>query len=277
MSRSGGRTRGEEQDSTIHPGLKLWLAWATWLERWHRVEVEGIEVLDRPDPVMIVGYHGRAAAHDLIVLNKLLYERHGRLPVSVVHKRFDQFPLLKVVKEGIGAVVGDGPELERELARGRHLIVTPGGARESTRPWREQYQVDWGPRTGYLRLALKHHLNIVPTAASGVDEVYVGLNDGYELGKRLRLPHGGTCWLAFGPFGPPQLLTPGFPVKIRQLIGEPIDLEADGEVDPEDSDKLLELHTMVRSRVQALLDQAIDNAGMTGDADSPGKTPNGAS
>jgi hypothetical protein len=244
----------------MHPGLKLWLAWAGWLEMWHRFEVQGIEVLDRPDPVMIVGYHGRAAAHDLIVLNKVLFERHGRLPVSVVHKRFEQSPFLRVIKEGIGAVVGDGPELEQELAHGRHFIVTPGGAREGTRPWREQYQVDWGQRTGYLRLALKYHLNIVPTAASGVDEVYVGLNNGYELGKRLQLPHGAPLWMGFGPFGPP-ILTPGFPVQIRQFIGEPIDLEADGEVDPNDRDKLFELHTLVRSRVQALLDQAVDRAG----------------
>ena len=149
---------------------------------------------------------------------------------------------------------------------GRHLIVTPGGAREATRPWREQYQVDWGPRTGYLRLALKYHLKIVPTAASGVDEVYVGLNNGYKLRKRLQLPHGASLWLGFGPFGPP-ILTPGFPVKIRLLIGEPIDLEAEGEVDPKDSDKLLELHTMVRSRVQTLLDRAVDD-GATGDAGS---------
>ena len=54
---------------------------------------------------------------------------------------------------------------------------------------------------------------------------------------------------------------------LREFIGEPIDLEADGEVDPNDSDKLFELHTLVRSRVQALLDQAVDRAGTTGDDD----------
>ena len=237
----------------MHYGLKLWLDWGAWLEKWHRYEVENIEVLDRAEPVMIAGYHGRAAAHDLIVLNKLLYKRHGHLPVSIVHRRFDDNPFLSYVKEGIGAVTRDGAELERELARGRHLIVTPGGTREATRSWKVRYEVDWGQRTGYLRLALKHGLLIVPTASSGVDDAYVGLNDGYKLGKQLNLPDGMALWFGFGPFGP-AMLTPTFPVKIRQLIGEPIDLEADGKVDPDDRDRLLELHEMVTGKVQALLD-----------------------
>ena len=32
------------------------------------------------------------------------------------------------------------------------------------------YEVDWGERTGYLRLALRHRLAIIPVAAAGVDD-----------------------------------------------------------------------------------------------------------
>lgn len=85
-----GRAGHTKRVFLMHPGLQCWLAWAAWLEMWHSFEVEGVEILDRSDPVMIVGYHGRAVAHDLIVLNKILFERHGKLPVSVVHRRFDE-------------------------------------------------------------------------------------------------------------------------------------------------------------------------------------------
>lgn len=242
----------------MHPGLRFWLGWGRWLRRWHRYEVSGIEVLDRPGAKMIVGYHGRGFAHDLIILNRVLWERHGRLPVSIMHKATERDPFWRVVNDGIGAVTGDGPELERRLASGQHLVVLPGGNREANRSFRVRWKVDWGERTGYLRLALRHRLPIVPVASSGVDWAYIGLNDGYALGKRLDLPAALPLWAAFGPLGPMTSIpiSPTFPVKFRQRIGEPIDLESDGPVDPRDTERLRALHTLVQRRVQALLDEA---------------------
>ena len=64
-------------------------------------------------------------------------------------------------------------------------MVQPGGTREGSRSSRIRYKVDWGKRTGYLKLALKHGLPIVPAAASGVDDTYIGLNNGLKLAKKI--------------------------------------------------------------------------------------------
>jgi 1-acyl-sn-glycerol-3-phosphate acyltransferase len=114
--------------------------------------------------------------------------------------------------------------------------------------------VDWGDRTGYLRLALRHRLPIVPVAAAGIDDGYLGLNDGYALGRRLGVPHRIPVWLGLGPLGL-WPLSPPFPVKITQLVGEPIDPHADGPLAEDDREGLLRLHRRVAGAVQALMDE----------------------
>ena len=133
-------------------------------------------------------------------------------------------------------------------------MVTPGGPREGCRSFRDRYRVLWGERTGYLRLALKYGLRIVPVGAAGADGAYVGLNDAEALGRRLGLPPRWAylAWIGFGPLGPFPF-SPPFPVRVRQLVGEPID---PGPVEPDDRDGLLRLHRRVTGAVQALLDRA---------------------
>lgn len=237
----------------LHGGLRLWRAWARQLQLWHRYEVEGLEHLDTPGAKLILGYHGRGIATDLIILNEVLYQRHGEVPLSFMHAYTEKNTFWRWIAEGIGSVTADGPAVAQAVAAGRHVVLLPGGNREANRSFRVRYRVDWGQRTGYLRLALKYGLPVVPVAADGVDDVYVGLNDGYAWGRRLKLPAQLPLWLHFGPLGP-MPLSPGFPVKIRQRIGAPIDLTAEGPVDPNDRAALLRLHHRVTGAVQDLLD-----------------------
>jgi len=232
--------------------LAAWVSFWRLMRRYHRYEVEGIERLLGGRAALIVGYHGRPIAHDLCMLTVELYERLGYMPHAVAHGAAEAQPIMRWVVDGLGFVTGDGPKIAEAVARGEHIIVTPGGIREGCRSFRKRYEVDWGHRTGYLRLALQHRLPIVPVAASGVDDAYIGLNDGYALGKRLGAPQRLPIWLGLGIGGLWPLSLP-FPVKIRQRIGEPIDLEADGPIDPRDRDAIGALHQKVKGAVQALL------------------------
>ena len=69
--------------------------------------------------------------------------------------------------DGLGFVTGDGPAIEAAVRRGEHVLVQPGGTREGYRSFRHDYEVDWGDRTGYLRLAIRHRLPIVPSRRPG--------------------------------------------------------------------------------------------------------------
>jgi hypothetical protein len=98
-------------------------------------------------------------------------------------------------------------------------------------------------------------LRIIPVAAAGSDDAYIGLNDGYALGRRIGLPRGWALWFGLGPLGLFPF-SPPFPVRFHQLVGKPIDLDAGGRIDPNDRAALLRVHKKVTATVQKLLERA---------------------
>ena len=65
----------------------------------------------------------------------------------------------------------------------------------------------------------------MPVGASGVDELYLSLNNGEIWGKRLHVPARLPFWIGLGPLGL-WPLSPPFRVPVRQRIGHPIDVRA---------------------------------------------------
>ena len=63
---------------------------------------------------------------------------------------------------------------------------------------------------------------IIPVVAAGVDETFLGLNDGRALSKRLFGRNDVPAWLALGVGGLWPLALP-LPVRIRQHVGSPVD------------------------------------------------------
>lgn len=230
-----------------------WRADWAWRRRWHRYEVEGIERLLEPGPRLLVGYHGRPVAHDLCMLQEVLREQ-GVESHAFIHAAVQNVPVMRHLVEGGGFLVGDDEATAAAVAAGHLLIVTPGATREGCRPSTVRYRVDWGERNGFLKLAFRHHLPIVPAAGHGVDDTYLGLNDGYAWGRRLGVPEGMPAWVGLGPLGL-WPLSPPFPVKIRTRVGEPITAHLEPGFDPRDKAAVAALGQRVRAAVQALLDR----------------------
>jgi 1-acyl-sn-glycerol-3-phosphate acyltransferase len=174
--------------------LRTWLTIWSALRWYHRYTVDGLETIIGSPPALIVGYHGRPMAFDMCILTVELYNRLGYLPHGVTNSSVDAIAPLKWLSDGLGFFSGDSKEIDTVVARGEHLILTPGAALEGSRSFRERYKVNWGHHVGYLRLALRHGLNIIPVATAGCDDAYIGLNDGYALGRRLGLPRGWALW-----------------------------------------------------------------------------------
>ncbi|MCB9526543.1 MAG: acyltransferase [Myxococcales bacterium] len=246
---------GPLNDRAGRAAVAAWTAAFAGLRRWHRYQVHGLDTLLGAEPFLVVGYHGRPIAHDLILLQEAIHARKGYRPHAIVHRTLYEHPLSAPLFQGLGMLPGDGPELDAAVARGEHIIVTPGGTREGLRSVRHRHRVCWGQRVGYLRLALRLGLRIVPVAAHGTDHAFLGLNDGEATARRLRLPPGYPAWLGLGLGGVWPLALP-FPARFRQIVGAPIDPAAGGLTAAADRQALLPLHAQVMAAVQALLDGA---------------------
>lgn len=237
--------------------LGAWLAIWRLLQRYHRYSVEGLEHVDGPDATLVVGYHGRPWAWDMCMLMVAMYDRFGYYPHGIVHRGIDRLPGLRWFVDALGCVTGDGDAIAAAVARGEHLITTPGGGHEGCRTFVDNYRVDWGDHVGYLRLALKYDLHIVPAASAGADHTYIGLTEPDAIAARLGFPRYAAWvpWIGVGPLGLFPF-SPPFPVRMRQLVGEPIDPRAEGYLRADDRASLLRLHRRVVAAVQALLDRA---------------------
>jgi 1-acyl-sn-glycerol-3-phosphate acyltransferase len=228
------------------PFVRGWVRVVDALRAYHRYEVEGLDNLDSERSLLVVGYHGRPIAIDIVMLGLTMFERFGKPPRPILHEKA---PAL--LRDRLGWLAGDGPELEEAVALGQHILTSPGGMREAARGYETRYRVDWGSRTGYIRLALRYGLPIVPTGSSGVDDLYIALADGHAFGKKVGMPRGVPLWPALGPFGLFPF-SPPFPVKVRQIVGCAIDLTGLRD-DPRD---LGEAHRCIMAEVQSLVDRA---------------------
>jgi 1-acyl-sn-glycerol-3-phosphate acyltransferase len=237
--------------------LAIWLPYWRFWKFYHRYTVEGLEQLDGPQAKLIAGYHGRGLAIDMCILNIAIYDRLHYMPHSLMHRAGALVPFWRWMWDGLGFFVIDGPALAAAVKRGEHLIVTPGGALEACRRWDDSYRVDWGNHTGYVRLAVKYQLPIVPVAAAGADGTYIGLNDGPAFGSRIGIPKDWAylAWLGLGPLGP-YPWSPPFPVRFHQIVGTPIDPRDDGVTSQRDREGLLRVHRRVTASVQTLIDRA---------------------
>lgn len=240
-------------------GVRARLATAWWKggwsfrRRWHRYAVEGLEHFHATGAALVVGYHGRPVAHDLCMLQVMLMEQ-GIVTHAVMHEVAQQLPFVRHALGPMGFVFGDGPAVAAAFAAGRKVIVTPGATREAARRHDVRYRVDWGGRTGWLRLAIKHCVPILPAGGWGVDDTYIGLVDGRDYAGRVKLPGGVPPWLGLGPLGP-WPLSPPFPVRIRTVIGAPYRRHLDEPPAPGDKAALAAMAAEVEGQVQAILDR----------------------
>jgi len=126
-----------------------------------------------------------------------------------------------------GAVVGvpeNGAEL---MLNDETVLVFPGGGREMPKFKGEEYQLRWGGRSGFARLAIAHDYPIVPVGLVGGDDVYHGLVErdsalgrlGLFVGERL----GGRPGMAIPPIrGLGPTLIPD-PQRMYLRFGTPIE------------------------------------------------------
>jgi 1-acyl-sn-glycerol-3-phosphate acyltransferase len=240
--------------ASTSPHVRLPLATFRFWKQYFRFETEGFDVLATTEPSLIVGYHGGPWTFDLWMLAARMYDELGYFPRASWHRIWWQFPALGEVVTELGGLPGPPTDADviKTKSRGEHLVMAPGGTREALRPFWRNHRVDFGRRRGYLRLAHAHDLPIIPVVASGLDETFLGLNDGHALSRLLGRE--APAWLALGLGGIWPCALP-FPVKIRQRIGSPIRLGSLPYSVTDGDESVEKVNAHVTMTLQSMLDE----------------------
>ncbi len=210
---------------------------------YFRPSVTGFERLPERGPFLVVGNHsGGQTPPDLpVLLTAWWRERGEEEPLyALFHSFLLGIPGIGAVLRRAGAIEAGQQDAEAILTSGGILCVFPGGDYEVFRPFSERNRIAFGDRCGFVRLALRTRVPVVPAVSIGAHETVIVLARGERFARLSgidRLFRIKTWPLVLGP---PLGLVPGgiptwpLPSKITVELGEPIDWTR--QYGPEDAD-----------------------------------------
>ena len=235
----------------LEPLLKV-----TWLfdslKKYFHYEVRGLERIPATGPALLVMNHGLLVV-DAVLLGLEAWRRNGRVIRFLGAHFLFQVPLLRKLFRTAGVVDGNPMSADDLVKRGDLVGVMPGGVPEACRPSTERYQLRWGERTGFVSLALRHQIPIIPAFCIGNDDLYHVFSDGRSTKEALGL-RGFQLPLFLG-LGPLPL-----PAKMTHYIGEPIVFD-EGPKAAEDKEVLLRLQQRVKGAMEELKLRGLEDRG----------------
>lgn len=180
--------------------------------------MHGVERLPS-GPALLVGNHGPLAI-DTSVLIHALYRDTGRIARGLGDRMVFKNPITGYLARVVGGVEGSPDNAQALLSAEELVLVYPGGARETLREPDERYQLSWQGRLGFVRVALRAQVPIVPIACVGADDLLVQVVNREQV---LKSPVGKLAAALLGEKYVPPLYAPRLrSTQFHYYVGEPI-------------------------------------------------------
>lgn len=235
---------------------------ARWVPRVKRLtsyfspEVRHVERVPRDGPALVVGNHSCSFyMPDAWVVAAAVAEWRGAdAPVfPLVYDLLFAIPGYGSFLRRCGALPADGRAAADALAAGGAVLVFPGGDHDACRPWRERDQVSFGGRAGFVRLALRAGVPVLPVVSHGAHHGTVVVARGDQVARMLRLSDVRVHVLPvmLGPFGlSPVLAPPPLPAQITVEFLPAFDWRQLGPAAADDPTAVQSCYDQVHSAMQ---------------------------
>ncbi len=233
------------------------------LDAWFRPEVRGLGNIPQGAALYVCNHSGGFLTPDTWILAVSLVRQRGieDVPYALAHQVVIEAPGTNQMLTAMGALAANPENAHRVFEAGYKVLVYPGGDLDAFRPSRDRNRVVFGPRRGYIRLALREGVPIIPVISAGAHDGWWVLSDGRWLSRLLRthrflrtdvLPI--TVSLPWGlTVGAPPYLP--LPVSVCLEVLSPIAFERSGEEAARDADYVERCHERVLDAMQISLDR----------------------
>jgi 1-acyl-sn-glycerol-3-phosphate acyltransferase len=226
-------------------------------ERWWRVKAIGVENVPAEGPAMIVANHAGVVPWDATMMGVAIagHHPHPRPPRFMVLDWAFQLPWVSAFMRRVGGVAASPYNAIRLLGEGNLVMVFPEGVKGAGKPFSERYRLQRFGRGGFVEIALRAGVPIVPVAVVGSEEIYPKLGESRLLARLLGAPYFPITptFPAFGALGAVPL-----PSKWRIEFCPAIDISGYGPEAAEDRMAVFELSERVRETIQErLLDNLV--------------------
>jgi len=236
--------------------------WNPLMDYWFRMEIEGWENLPDP-PVLLIGIHsGAPFVWDAWTVGVQWWRHFGRTRVvhGTAHDALMALPVFGSYFRKMGVLPAAPDSISAALAAGHDVLLWPGGEIDSLRPWLKRDQAILAGRKGFIRLAIRSCVPIVPIATVGGPDSMPVLATGRRMATTLRLDKVARLKMfpiaLQAPWGVSPALLPEFPLptKIRTAFQEPVELDCD-PARAEDNEYVQAKYEEVCSSIQGGMDR----------------------
>jgi 1-acyl-sn-glycerol-3-phosphate acyltransferase len=226
-------------------------------------EVRGLDRLPADGPVLLVGNHsGFVYTPEAWVCGQAVLSHRGVDPPAYVlaYDLLFAVPGIGSFLRQFGAIPANTGEAGSALSRGACVLVYPGGDREACRPWTQRNKIDFGDRTGFVRLALRSGVPVIPVVAHGAHHTVTVLARGDRLARAIGLDRVRIKvlpLLAGPPFGVNSVLTPPLPMPAHLTLEflPALDWTAYGPGAAGDPDLVAACYGQITGQMQDALDR----------------------
>jgi 1-acyl-sn-glycerol-3-phosphate acyltransferase len=209
--------------------------WNPLIDYWFRMEMEGWEHIPEP-PVLLIGIHsGAPFVWDAWTVGIQWWRQFGdeRPLHGTAHDALMAAPVIGAYFRKMGVLPAAQDSISGALAAGHDVALWPGGEIDSLRPWAKRDEAILAGRKGFVRMAIRAGVPIVPIATVGGPDSMPVLFSGRRLAKALQLDRVARLKMfpiAFSvPWGINLAMLPEVPLptKIRTAFQAPVEVDTD--------------------------------------------------
>lgn len=233
---------------------------------YFKVEIKNLKNLPEKGPALLVGNHsGAVNSPDMLMLFVAWYRKNKfKVPLyGLAHDIFFKIPILSSFITKLGAIPATQESAHQIFKNSGFIVVYPGGDLDAFRSYKEKNKINFFGRCGFIRLAIKENVPIIPVVSTGGHDTLIIFSSGRELAKKLKfdklfrlnvLPFSFSIpWgFSIGPFLP---YIP-FPAKIKFCFGKPIEIPK--KIKKSEYDITVDkYYKIIENKMQKIMDEMI--------------------
>ncbi len=225
---------------------------------WLRAEWEGMEHVPLDGGALLVANHGGAIPSDAPVIMHGIERELLRPVYGLAENVFRQFPVVGTLWSRAGGVPAHPDNAFRLLHDEQQLVlVFPEGTKATGKLFRERYQLRRFGRGGFVEIAMRAGVPIVPMAVIGNEEAMPVLARSDRLARLLRLPYFPVTANQF-VFGPVLGYLVPLPAKMRIRVLPPVHFDVAPGLDRYNRGVVMDAADHIRDQIQAAVHELLE-------------------
>ena len=223
--------------------------------RWFRVEWEGLEKIPLDGGALLVANHGGAIPSDApAIMHGIETELH-RPVYGMADQMFKSMPVIGTLWSRAGGVVAHPDNAYRLLREQKQLaLVFPEGTKGPSKPYTQRYQLRRFGRGGYVEIAMRSGVPVVPLAVVGAEESMPIVFKVPALSKALGLPYFPvTANMMALPWLGPLSVAAYFPAKFKIKVLDPVTFDVEPDQPRYSRSRIMEASEAIRRQIQEAL------------------------